>query len=60
MGAQYNKLLFKGLKGTPVMFFVALPGAKKKIPTLDIDDIETFLIQSAKSRNPEVLNSKKT
>ena len=53
-------MIFKGRKGTPVLFFVAKPGSQKKIPKSQIDDIETFLIQSAYYKNPLLKNTQKT
>jgi len=56
----YNGLLWGGKKGTPVMFFVALAGNRRKIPKLVINDLEKFLIQSAISKNPKILNVQHT
>ena len=56
----YNKLLWDGKKGTPVMFFVMMPGNLKKISTPVINNMEKFLIQSAVLKNPNVLNSHNT
>ncbi len=57
---HYNSVLAKGHKGTPVMFFIAPDGAKKKVPEAHIDDLETFLIQTALFKNPEISNIAKT
>ena len=57
---HYNDVIFKGRKGTPVLFFVSKPGNQKKIPKGQIDDIETFLIQSAYYKNPLLKNTQKT
>jgi hypothetical protein len=57
---KYNKLLWDGKKGSPVMFFVALPGNLKKIPVGVINDMEKFLIQSAVLKNKNVLNTHNT
>ncbi|MCG8606397.1 hypothetical protein MJD09_15615 [bacterium] len=56
----YNDVIYKGRKGRPVLFFVAKPGGSKKIPKSQIDDLETFLIQSAVYKNPELKNKQKT
>lgn len=56
---KYNKTLFKGLKGTPVMFFIARPGNKKKAPNAIVDNMETFFIQEAKYKNSGLLNTQK-
>lgn len=56
----YNRVLFNGGKGTPVMFFIASPGGKNKLPQKTLDDLETFLIQSAKYKNPKLSNVQKT
>jgi len=56
----YNDVLFHGYKGKPVMFFVVLPGTKNKVPVKDIDNMETFLIQSALSENLDLKNVQKT
>lgn len=57
---HYNNVLFKGMKGTPVMFFVVPKGNKNKIPKNMLDDMETFFIQSAIYKNPELSNIQKT
>lgn len=57
---KYNEALFKGKKGTPVLFFVALPDKKKKIAASIIKDIETHIIRLAKDANPHILNKSKT
>ena len=57
---KYNECLWGGKKGTPVMFFIALPGHRNKVPALVIKDIEKFLIQSAALKNPNILNSHHT
>jgi len=57
---HYNGLLFKGYKGTPVMFFVAPDAKKKKVPKEVCDEIETYLIQFAYRKNPDIRNVQKT
>ena len=56
----YNEVIYKGQKGTPVMFFVARSGTLKRIPRSQIDELETFLIQSAMYKNPDIKNKQKT
>ena len=55
----YNEVLFRGLNGKPVMFFVVPPGDKKKIPQKIIDEIETFLIRNARLKNDKLKNKQK-
>lgn len=55
----YNGLLYAGRKGRPVMYFVAAPDTKNKIPAAVCDELEEVLIQSAHARNPGLLNSKR-
>ena len=56
----YNQVIYKGRKGKPVLFFVARSGAAKKIPKAQLDDLETYLIQSAVYKNPDLKNKQKT
>lgn len=56
---HYNEVLFDGRKGTPVLFFIAPDGNKKKVPEDLCDEIETFLIQAAYIENPEIKNRQK-
>lgn len=55
----YNDVVFAGHKGKPVMFFVVRPGKKSAIGAKQIDEVETFLIQAAIHKNPELRNIKK-
>lgn len=57
---HYNDVLFDGRKGTPVLFFIAPKGNKKKVPADACDQIETLMIQSALIENPEIRNRQKT
>jgi hypothetical protein len=57
---NYNKVLFKGHRGTPVIFFIAPGGNKNRVPTRIIDEVETFLIQAALYENPQITNVQKT
>ncbi|QYY36868.1 hypothetical protein [Ruficoccus sp. ZRK36] len=56
---KYNEVLFKGNKGTPVLFFIVLGGNKKKVPKGDIDEMEPFFIQNALTKNPDLTNIQK-
>ena len=58
--SHYNEILFGGPKGTPVMFFAVPRGAKNKIAASVIDDMETFLIQTAVYKNSDLRNVQKT
>lgn len=51
--AHYNEVLFKGNKGTPVLFFVVLGGNKKKVSAPVIGEMETFFIQTVLTKHPE-------
>ena len=53
---KYQRCLADIGKGTPVLFFLA-PGAKKGKPNIKaIRELEDYLIQSAVTRNPDLLN----
>lgn len=58
--AHYNQVLFKGSKGTPVLFFVVLGGNKRKVAKTVVDEMETFFIQTVLSKHPEIQNIQKT
>ncbi len=53
---KYNKLLFETRKGTPVMYFVALPGNRQKISKPVLSHLEKTLIQMASLKNGGLLN----
>jgi len=53
---KYNSFLVNGKRGTPVMYFVAPDGNKKVVDSNDLKQIEKFLIQNGKLRNPDILN----
>lgn len=55
----YNEILFRGIKGKPVIFFIVPLGDKNKVPAGIIDQVETFLIQCALSQNKHLKNKKK-
>jgi len=56
---KYTKGLSSYAKGTPVLFFVATPRKQKGPPNAKvIKDLEDFLIQNGKARNPDLLNKR--
>lgn len=58
--AKYQRALSDCGKGTPVLFFLSAP-ARKGAPNLKaIHELEEFLIQTAVSRNEDLLNVKGT
>jgi len=57
---HYNEVLWSGIKGTPVMFFVGQTGTKNKIPAGIIKEMEDYLIQSAVFKNPDLCNIRQT
>ncbi len=57
---HYNEVIAGGRAGTPVMLFVVPPGTKNKLPKKMVDDLETFLIQSALYKNEALANVQKT
>jgi hypothetical protein len=57
---RYNEVLFKGRRGKPVIFFIARGGHKNKVPAGIVDELETYLIQTAFGKNPDILNRAKT
>jgi hypothetical protein len=52
----YNDLLDTGVRGTPLLYFVAPPGGKMKVRADHITEIERFLIAHAKERNDDLCN----
>jgi hypothetical protein len=55
----YNEVVFKGHKGKPVLFFVA-NASSNGIPRSRLDNLESFLIQCAVYKNPDLKNKQKT
>lgn len=55
----YNEVIYRGRKGKPVLFFVADETGGRAVPRKEIDGLETFLIQSAVFRNPQLKNQLK-
>ncbi len=58
--AHYNKVLFRGVKGRPVMFFVVPEGGRKTVSAKTLKDMEKSLIQTALFKNPRIANTKNT
>ena len=56
---QYNAVIAKSHKGSPVMFFVSPEGTKKKVPRAICAEMEAALIQAALSENPHLRNVQK-
>jgi len=54
--AKYQRGLADYLKGSPVLFFLLHPAAKGKPNKALIGELEDFLIQTAISRNSELIN----
>ena len=57
---HYNRALFDGGKGTPVLFFIVAQGNRKAISYKIINDVEKYLIQTAVNENPKLLNKQNT
>lgn len=57
---HFNTALFKGRKGTPVMFFVAPVGNKNKVPVAELNHMEKELTQDALKKNPALCNVQNT
>ena len=53
---KFNKVTFDGKRGTPVMFFVTRTDGRKNISATVLHQLEKFLIQTAKIKNPELIN----
>ena len=58
--AKYLQALADYRKGTPVIFFIAAPTQKGVVNKVAIKNLEDFLIQTATSSNPDLLNVKGT
>ena len=56
---QYSHALAKYERGKPAIFFVGHPVSRGKINAKLIDKVETFLIDIASRKNPELGNVKK-
>ena len=54
--AKYQQFLADYAKGTPVLFLIACPVKKGARNLAHIADLEDFLIQTAVSVNPDLLN----
>jgi hypothetical protein len=56
---HYNPALLDYLKGNPVMFFVVHPQTRGKTNAKLIDAVETFFIDVASAKNPDLSNVRK-
>jgi hypothetical protein len=56
---HYSRALAKRRRGKPAIFFVSHPMSRGKINARLIDKVETFLIDIASRKNPELGNVKK-
>jgi hypothetical protein len=57
---KYSDAMKDYIRCAPVIFFVVHPSQRGKVNSAMIDEIETFLIQTAYSKNPDIQNIKKT
>jgi hypothetical protein len=57
---HYNDALFRGRRGTPVLFFVTPPGSKRKVAQKELTHMEKELIQYALAKNPDLCNIQHT
>lgn len=57
---HYNAALFRGRRGTPVLFFVTPPDNKLKVPQKELTHMEKELIQYALAKNPQLCNVQHT
>ncbi len=57
---KYNRALTRRQRGVPVLFFVGPPGAKKMVPSKELNHMEKELIQFAITRNPDICNVQNT
>jgi len=58
--SKYAEALANSLKGTPIMYLIAVEKRKGPVPKASIDEVEEFLIQVGVAANPELLNVKGT
>ncbi len=57
---KYQQSLADYQKGTPILFFLAVPKKKGATNTAHIKALENFLIQTGLAANPDLLNVKGT
>jgi len=57
---HFNDVLFESPRGTPVLFFVAPEGNRRKVPTAELNHMEKELTQYALKKNPDVRNVQNT
>ena len=55
-----NRVLFKGAKGRPVLFFVAPAGRKHVVPKNIVNQVEKELIHYAFAKNSKISNKQHT
>ncbi len=55
---KYRRALSASPRHRPVLFLIAHPKRNGKLNRMYIGELETFLIQAASARNPEVKNTK--
>jgi hypothetical protein len=58
--AKYMIALSQSKKGTPVLFFLCTPKTKGVVNKRNVDELESFLIQTGMKAYPGLLNDKKT
>jgi hypothetical protein len=58
IACHYGPALSNSGKGTPVLFLVALKRRKGKVSKRAIAKVESFLIQNAMKKNPDLSNIK--
>ena len=58
--AKYQQTLADYVKGTPVLFFLSLLASRGAPNRKTIGELEDFLIQTAVSENPDLLNVRNT
>lgn len=54
--AYYNEVVYKGRKGKPVLFLLTVDEVGRSTPKAAINRLETFLIESAAFKNPDLVN----
>jgi hypothetical protein len=57
---KYNDVLWQGKKGTPVLFFVVFPTKQGRPSKRKITEVEKFLIQTALTKNNQLVNKANT
>jgi len=57
---KYSDAMLDYVRCKPVIFFIVPPHGKGKAKSTIIDEVETFLIQTAYTKNSDIQNIKKT